>query len=413
MKEGNENVLARVNAGRFSSRTAKTTSMKAQLEDLARTSQKGVQMLLKAQDFKFRSFWITNQLFVNEATEELVQLIAADPQVAMINAEEHFNIVEPIPAEQSINAEWGIEIIEAPDAWVLPGGNNGQGVVVSTIDTGVRYTHEALASNYRNDGYGWYDPYDGSSNPIDENGHGSHTMGTIAGANGIGVAPGAQWIACRGCDTSSCSQFALTACGEWTACPTRADGSGADCSKAPALSSNSWGGGQGSTSYLAVVNAWHAAGVIPIFAMGNSGPSCGTANSPGDLTNVIGVGSTDSSDTVSSFSSRGPAVAGHVKPDIAAPGSSVRSSWYTTDTAYNTISGTSMATPHVAGATALLLAANPNLSYAQVVAALTENTDQSLGSAATCGGTPPNQFPNNIYGHGRLNARKALASVIG
>jgi subtilisin family serine protease len=101
-----------------------------------------------------------------------------------------------------------------------------------------------------------------------------------------------------------------------------------------------------------------------------------------------------------------------VKPDISAPGSDVRSAWHTGDTAYNTISGTSMACPHAAGTTALLLARNPNLSYAQVKSLLEEHADRNLGSATTCGGTPPTARPNNIYGHGRINARAALAAAI-
>lgn len=101
------------------------------------------------------------------------------------------------------------------------------------------------------------------------------------------------------------------------------------------------GGGGGQDFYESVVNAWRTADIIPVFSQGNSGPSCGSAGSPGDYANVIGTGSTDASDTISSFSSRGPSRSGgHIKPDISAPGGNVRSSWSTSDTAYNTISGT-------------------------------------------------------------------------
>lgn len=127
---------------------------------------------------------------------------------------------------------------------------------------------------------------------------------------------------------------------QWTACPTKADGSGADCNKAPSLSSNSWGGGQGDTWYDSVVRTWHTAGIVPIFALGNSGSGCGTANSPGDMTNVIGVSSTNANDEISASGSRGPAQNGAIKPDIVAPGQNIRSAWNSGDNAYQTISGT-------------------------------------------------------------------------
>lgn len=193
--------------------------------------------------------------------------------------------------------------------------------------------------------------------------------GTIAGSGGVGVAPGSQWIACRGCDDNGgCDENALIACGcvnfailfspktieaypafilnftqhsQWTLCPTKFDGTQADCSKAPAISSNSWAGSPADKFYEGVIRSWQSAGIIPVFAQGNSGPLCGSAESPGDMLNVIAVGSTDITDEISSFSSRGPTrYAGAMKPDIVAPGRNVTSAWHTGDTDYNTISGT-------------------------------------------------------------------------
>jgi len=409
--QGTDAVINSVNSQRFASRGQKITALKTNLEALAETTQKNVVSLLRNKVVKYESFWISNQVFVKAASSEIVQAIAALPEVAEVREEIIVQIDEPIKADASINAEWGIEKIEAEAAWTLPGGNNGQGVVVSSIDTGVRVTHESLRSNFR-ESKGWYDPYTRTPGPTDNNGHGTHTMGTIAGSGGIGVAPGAQWISCRGCSTSSCTEAALNACGQFIACPHDANGQNADCDQAPDLCSNSWGGGQGDTWYEPIISAWRSAGIVPVFAQGNSGPSCGTANSPGDSANVIGVGATTATDGIASFSSLGPARSGAVKPDVSAPGQNVRSAWYTSDTAYNTISGTSMACPHVAGTTALLLARNPNLTYDQVKNLLTENTDRDLANAATCGNTPPGEFPNNVYGWGRINARKSLAAAI-
>jgi len=309
--------------------------------------------------------------------------------------------------------EWGVNIIGAPEAWSMDGGNSGDGIVVANIDTGVRYTHETLRHNFRSE-YGWYDPYDRTANPIDRNGHGTHTMGTIAGANGIGVAPNAKWIACRGCDTSSCSNYALLECGEFMSCPHLPNGSGADCSKAPNLVSNSWGGGQGNTFYKSVINAWYAADIVPIFSNGNSGPSCGSANSPADDPNAIGVGSTTSNDALSSFSSKGPSRGGLTKPDLSAPGSNVYSAWHTSDKAYFTASGTSMAAPHVAGASAIILSRRSDLNVKEIKSYLTYGNANStlIKPRYNCGGINESKFPNHAFGSGRINVLNSLVKLL-
>jgi len=125
-------------------------------------------------------------------------------------------------------------------------------------------------------------------------------------------------------------------------CPTDHTGANPDCSKAPHLVSNSWGGGQGRPMFHEVIAAWNVAGIIPLFSNGNSGPYCGSANSPADHGQVIGVGSTTNADALSSFSSVGPSTVGTIKPDISAPGSSVNSAYNTADDAYRVLSGTSM-----------------------------------------------------------------------
>jgi len=410
--EDTAEVHSRIASQRFATRGIKITTMKAQLEELAAKSQASALSILKSRSATFESLWINNRIYVTGANAELVESLASLPEVTEVREEIVVQIEEPIQADNNtILAEWGVEKIEATSAWALPGGNNGAGVVVSTIDTGVRATHQAVRNNFRSQN-GWYDPYTRTASPTDNNGHGTHTLSTIAGSNGVGVAPGAQWISCRGCSTSSCTETALSTCGQFITCPTTATGASPNCNLAPNLVSNSWGGGQGSTWYNSIITAWRNAGIIPLFSQGNSGPACGSANSPADNLNVIAVGSTTSADGVSDFSSRGPRIGGGVKPDVSAPGSNIRAAWYTSDTAYNIISGTSMACPHAAGAVALLLSRNPNLTYDQVKNLLQNQADRNLGNAATCGGTPPSAVPNNIYGYGRINARKSLSAAI-
>jgi len=258
--------------------------------------------------------------------------------------------------------------------------------------------------------------------PGDQNGHGTHTMGTIVGSetSGVGVAPGAQWIASKGCATILCTEADLTASAQFVLCPTRVDGTDPDCSKGANVVSNSWGGGQGDQWYSPYVDAWRQAGIVPVFAQGNSGPQCSTANSPGDLNSVIGVGATDNSDSLSRFSSRGPGPNlpgfSQLKPDISAPGAQISSASNLGDALYASLSGTSMACPHVAGLVALVLSVNPSASYDSVYEVLvsTANTDvgEPAGGDTTCGGIDYDTFPNNHYGYGVIDAAAAVNAML-
>lgn len=204
------------------------------------------------------------------------------------------------------------------------------------------------------------------------------------------------------------------------AMPHGFEGRKADCSKAPHVVNNSWGVIRGSTATLtAVIAAWQAAGIIPVFSIGNSGSSktCGTVVSPGDMANVIGVGATNYNDMLLPESSTGPSVDGRIKPDIVAPGVRIYSAWWTRDNVYTITSGTSVASPHVTGAAALLLSAKPELTYEKVWTALatTATRDEDLESNAalhaSCGNISSSTHPNNIFGFGRLNIQLALAQV--
>lgn len=360
----------------------------------------------------YQSFWVINAIAV-ESTEKILNGIATRPEVKAIVPDERRYIVFSTPAQTAAaitaasDAEWNIDRVGAPAVW--DAGIDGSGAVVANIDTGVDFTHSELFSKYRGaDGdhnYDWRDSVNGQVVPYDDNNHGTHTMGTMVGGDGkgpntgdIGMAPGANWIAAKafsgggyGLDSwiLDSAQF-LTA-------PTRTDGSDPRPELAPDVINNSWGGGSCDAWFEEVLTTWRTMSIFPAFAIGNSGTY--GAGSPGDSPQAFGVGATDSSDEIAYFSSTGPSCYGETKPEISAPGVFVRSSIVG---GYASYSGTSMATPHVAGAVALMLhGSGATVSVGETEAILTE-TALDLGSPG----------PDNSYGWGRLQAFEAVQLVV-
>ncbi|KAJ0392087.1 hypothetical protein ATCC90586_012118 [Pythium insidiosum] len=404
-----DNVLESFQESAYRSRSERIQALRSKLQA---SSAKALEPLASfvakesaAQPLEVETVWIAPYAFVKAASAETVAKLAALPNVESIREDTPIvleqPVIDPRPIEAIQGTEWGVSRIGAPKVWA--DGTAGQGIVVGVIDSGVRHTHEALRRNFLGK-YGWFDPESKSPEPYDVSGHGSHCAGTIAGAKGIGVAPAATWMACKGCRSKGCPRVDLMKCAQFMLCPTDTDGNNEDCSKAPRIVSNSWGGGQGDFWYKPAVDAWIKAGIVPVFAQGNAGPECGTANSPGDYPNVIGVGSLNPTEELRRTSSKGPTVFGRIKPDITAPGGLIRSAYNRSDTDYNTISGTSMAAPHVSGSIALLLSQNPELTLDEIKVLLYTTTDQKLPpSNYTCGVTSDLTWPNNQYGHGRLN----------
>jgi subtilisin family serine protease len=418
-REKPSSVLGGFRTAKWESREVRLNTVANTLRALSARTQASALEVISAQEtaVDHQIFWITNQIYIRNADASLIDQLAALEGVTDISEEFEVRLEEPIAAPKrarnssTLAAEWGIVNVEAEAVWAT--GNTGEGIVVANIDSGVLSTHPDLAGNFRSD-YGWRDAtIFHTEDPRDNNGHGTHCMGSIAGANGIGVAPGAKWIACKALTGEGAGTNAgLIDCGQWVACPTLPNGQSPDCTKAPNVVSNSWGGGQANPFYNEVINAWHAAGIVPVFANGNSGPDCTTANSPADsLADVIAVGATDVTNALAYFSSRGPTVGGRTKPDISGPGFEITSAWNDGD--YNTISGTSMACPHVTGVTALVLAANPNQTFEQVKTALYNNAnrDNIVANGQNCGGILETTYPNNAFGNGIVNARKAVESV--
>jgi subtilisin family serine protease len=410
-------------AAGIADRVARLNHVHDTLTALAATSQQDITAFLDGQGVRYESFWINNSVYVYDADRALVDALAARSDVAYVRGDHEVPLVRPVSVQEAAEpqaVEWGISMINANDVWAQ--GNKGAGVVVANIDTGVRWTHDAIDNQYRgvagDHDYNWWDPDHSLSVPTDSVGHGTHTMGTMVGDDGgsnqIGVAPEAKWIAAQGCDSFSCSDFDLTSSAQFMTCPTRRDGSAPDCSKAPHVINNSWAGGGGDPWYTSYTDAWFAAGIVPVFAIGNAGPGCNTSESPGDYKKVIGVGAVDINSVLASFSSKGPGFFRPVKPDFVAPGDNVRSSYFSSDTSYTNMSGTSMATPHVAGTIALMIADTPSASLQDLYNALRSTTVKGLPNPPdpdTCGGKPYNVYPNYIYGHGRIDALAAVNAL--
>ena len=417
-------------AYRINAHTRRGAYVRTALSNTAKASQADALKLVRnTKGSNPKSYWLTNVMVVT-GDDKLAKQIAALDGVTAVRPAKVYPLVTPVKVGPQILAaagdpEWGVEMIGADKVWA--DGITGQGVVVATIDTGVDYTHPALVEHYRgnnHDGsfshdYNWWDPANACDGaPCDNVFHGTHTMGTILGGDGpgpftpdIGVAPGAEWIAAKGCEDEGCAEESLLSSGQWVLAPTDLEGNNPDDSLRPDLVSNSWSNDNPDDPfYLETVQAWRAAGIIPIFAAGNAGPGCSTAGAPGTYNEVINVGATTEQDTIANFSSRGPSPTGKVSPNVTAPGANVLSS--VPGGGYQVASGTSMATPHAAGAIALMLSARTELfgDFDGVLRALNstavDKPDDSCGTP-----DPSDNDPNYVYGEGRIDAKAAVDLV--
>ena len=400
------------------------------LLETAERTQAGLRQQLAAQGLAYKPFVASNSLIVYEGDLGAASAVAARPDVAYIMANGSIELVEPDPLPETLTPStltWGVQAVKADDVWDTY-GVTGAGIVVANVDTGVEWTHPALMTQYRGGAgdhdYNWYMPTSGcagETEPCDNDGHGTHTMGTMVGSTdpgdplnaveGIGVAPGAQWIACKGCEAHGCSTEALLTCGDWILAPTDLDGLNPDPDKRPNVVNNSWGGGGGDFWYGGVVGAWRAAGIFPQFSAGNSGPNCSTTGSPGDYDQSFGAAALAEDLSIAGFSARGPAaVTGNLQPNISAPGVNVRSSL--PGGTYGSNQGTSMASPHVAGVVALVWSAQPELiGQIEDTFWLLGQTAEPLYTLQGCGGDTGTSHPNNTFGWGLVDALNAVENT--
>ncbi|HBX70823.1 MAG TPA: hypothetical protein DEH25_15950 [Chloroflexi bacterium] len=425
-------------AAALESKTAKGAFVYTSLTSIAESSQKSLRTALDTLGVAYQPFWVVNALWVR-GDLALIQQIAQRSEVAHIYANPQVQLSLPEPPAAPLeplsvsSVEWNILKINADDVWAA--GFTGQGVVVGGADTGYIWDHPALINQYRGwDGaavdhnYNWHDATRLSpAVPVDPYGHGTHTMGTMVGDDGagnqIGVAPGAQWMGCRNMDNSGYGTPArYIECYEWFIAPYPIGGDpfiDGDPSKAPDVINNSWAcpTSEGCTDpnvLLAAVQAVRAAGIVTAHSAGNEGSTCGSVQTPAAIyAESFSVGAVSSSDSIASFSSRGPVTmdgSNRLKPNVSAPGVSIRSS-VPGDT-YGYKQGTSMAAPHIAGVVALLISANPALAgQVDVLESLIEETAVPLYTSEGCGGDTQTSLPNHTYGWGRVDAWAAYQEI--
>lgn len=286
--------------------------------------------------------------------------LAADPSVSKVVQNKKFHI----SATQDNPPSWGLDRIDQAEtagdnAYTYP-DSAGEGVTAYVIDTGVRTTHEEFGGRAASG----FDAVDNDDSADDGNGHGTHVAGTIAGAT-YGVAKKAKIVAVRVLDDSGSGTTEQVVAGiDWVT----------ENHQGPSVANMSLGGGADEALDAAVQKAI-ASGVTFAVAAGNESGDAGEG-SPSRVPEAITVASSTVDDEQSSFSNYGPVV------DIYAPGSDITSSWNDSDTGSNTISGTSMATPHVVGAAAVYLAGHPDATPAEVSTALTDGaTPDAIGNA--------------------------------
>lgn len=380
----------------------------------------------------YESFYIVNAMAIT-STKEVMESIAEFNEVEKILPNRTRQLIETdgstskqklkeIGTNKLKNNEIApnIERIGAPHVWEE--GIDGTGVVVASIDTGVQWDHPALLTKYRgynsdkpnkpNNEFNWFDATADIDTPYDDNGHGTHTVGTMVGSepdgtHQIGVAPGAQWIGVKAFTALGGTDADILAAGEWVLAPKDADGN-PHPEKAPDIVNNSWGGGPGMNDwYRPMVQNWRASGIFPAFAAGNTtkdnpgGP--GSVTEPGNYPESFTVGAVDNNDKLADFSLLGPSPYGEIKPDVVAPGvnifSAIPGSDYT-----DGYSGTSMATPAVAGAVALIKQADASLTVGEIEQIL-------INTATTLTDSEYPKSPSNGYGYGIINVFNAVSSI--
>lgn len=399
---------AQVDAADYGGRRA------ALITALRRTAARTQPEVVEDLDGDVRRFWLVNAFAVSATPAEIAGL-AADPDVETVDEDRPVRVAaagrtlqlsDPFP--DAGEGDWGLAASRVPQVW-RRFGVTGRDVRVGSIDTGVDPSNPDLRGKV----VAWRDFVSGIATPYDDNGHGTHTVGTMVGGDAggapVGVAPGARAVVAKAIGRDGVGPgSALLAAAEWMTDP---DGNPATADQ-PVVVNNSWSAENPNDPWFrAMIRRWLDLGIVPVFAAGNTGPSPGTIGSPAGYPETLAVGALSEEGELADFSSRGPvrwedvdgtgpaAGTAFVKPDLVAPGVGITS---TVANGYLSFSGTSMASPHVAGVVALLAEANPQVRGVTAIQLL-RATSADMGPAG----------PDVRFGWGRMNAEAAVAAAVG
>jgi serine protease AprX len=443
-------------AERILDRTQRLQFVYDTLRETAVSSQGSLLLSLRNEGLKVRSFHLINAVAVSGVQASNLRRITAHQEISRIVSDSKSSLQFPIQRKIRVDEMKGSNTIQdnlisigADRVWAR--GFEGQGIVIAGQDSGFRWDHPALRAQYRGTrafgvqhDYNWHDaireplnknpqgprcPLD-SPAPCDDSGHGTHTMGTMLGfedregVNRIGVAPKAQWIGCRNMDQGTGRPSTYLECFEFFLAPYPRGGNPKTDGRpelAPHIINNSWGcplreGCQG-PEFLQIIQNLQSAGIAVIAAAGNEGPDCeSVSKAPAFYSgHLITAAAYDHRrKEMADFSSRGPSPwNGGLGPNLTAPGNYIRSSIHRGGVddrgLYDYRSGTSMASPHIAGAIALLWSARPELlGNVQATTRLLEKTAQPITTSQKCGPFLGNQIPNAIAGYGLVDVWTAL-----
>ncbi|HZJ26526.1 MAG TPA: S8 family serine peptidase [Acidimicrobiia bacterium] len=362
-----------------------------------------VRRLLRGHDAAATPLWIANAVLFRASkpiADEVARIVGVSEVVGGrdLDLEAELTTATARPVGTPTAAPANLLAAHVPDARVA--GLTGAGVVIGIVDTGVDATHPDLATSYRAEG-GWFDPSGRCpDDPCDGSGHGTAVAGVAVGER-TGVAPGAHWIAARGCSDTRCTLASLLESLQFMLAPDAGHGDGPDPDLRPDVINNSWSIPEPSTALGRAMTSIYAAGILSVFAAGNTGPGCATVSYPASQPEVVAVGATDDAGIVARFSARGPGPLGP-EPTLVAPGVDVVTT--AISGGYASVSGTSMAAPEVSGTYALTIQAAPSHQGSNAL-------HRSLITAS--GGRPESDcdtpgVPNSAYGYGLLDA---VASV--
>ncbi len=389
---------------RFENNERVTGSRKSVINSLQKNNLKNVEKLSKSvtgsKNLDMKSLWVANSVALT-ADQNTLNQIKQIPEVAEITKCEYKIWLDKDINKKKIEnnenkIQWSVEKVRAPEVWNKL-NIDGSGVVVGHLDSGIYADHQAFADKLLK--FKDFTP-DASIKPLDGQGHGTHTAGTICGGMGVGVAPGARLIVGRIFDAKggTTEEIILSAM-QWVMDP---DGN-PETNDGPALVSNSWGNNDSTdkTFWVAVQN-WVDAGILPVYAAGNNGMWGGKVGTPAAFPQSWAVAATTNTDGLAYFSSQGPISWDNkplMKPDIAAPGQNIVSCADGGGLVSN--SGTSMACPNVAGVAALMFQADPTLSIEQI-RLIAEETAKDLGTPGKDG----------KFGSGLIDAYKIVEKVL-